>query len=74
MTSFHASAQNIRVDDGHILRARLQNANGQEVDAEVDLNQFIGNNNGTWTTSNGAWQKRHQLMCPNSQAASSGMA
>lgn len=44
--SFHASAQDIRVDDGHILRARLRNTNGEEVDAEIDLNQFIGNNDG----------------------------
>ncbi len=44
--SFHASAQDIRVDDGHILRARLNNADGQQVDAEIDLNQFIGNSNG----------------------------
>ncbi|KAK4132230.1 CVNH domain-containing protein, partial [Trichocladium antarcticum] len=46
--SFHASAQDIRVDDGHILRARLQNTNGEEVDAEIDLNQCIGNNDGTF--------------------------
>ncbi|CEJ94902.1 Putative Cyanovirin-N [[Torrubiella] hemipterigena] len=39
--SFHASAENIRVDDGHILRANL---NGQ--DAELDLNSCLGNNNG----------------------------
>jgi len=44
--SFHASAADIRVDDGHILRARLRNGNGDEVDAEVDLNQFIGNSDG----------------------------
>ena len=46
MSSFHASAQNIRVDDGHILRARLENPDGEKVDAEIDLNQCIGNNNG----------------------------
>ena len=44
--SFHASAHDIRVDDGHILRARLTNGNGDSVDAEIDLNQIIGNNNG----------------------------
>ncbi|KAG7284611.1 hypothetical protein NEMBOFW57_009216 [Staphylotrichum longicolle] len=46
--SFHSSAQDIRVDDGHILRARLRNGNGDEVDAEVDLNQFIGNSDGSF--------------------------
>ncbi|KAK3903789.1 Cyanovirin-N [Staphylotrichum tortipilum] len=45
---FHASAQDIRVDDGHILRARLNNADGQQVDAEIDLNQFIGNSDGAF--------------------------
>ncbi len=44
--AFHASAQDIRVDDGHILRARLSNSGGDQVDAEIDLNQFIGNDNG----------------------------
>lgn len=44
--SFHTSASNIRVDDGHILRARLRNTNGDEVDAELDLNSCIGNNEG----------------------------
>ncbi|KAK4151730.1 Cyanovirin-N [Chaetomidium leptoderma] len=46
--SFHSSAQGIRVDDGHILRARLENSGGQMVDAEIDLNQFIGNDNGSF--------------------------
>jgi hypothetical protein len=44
--SFHASAEDIRVDDGHILRARLRNENGDMVDAEMDLNNHIGNNDG----------------------------
>ncbi|KAK4184014.1 cyanovirin-n family protein [Podospora australis] len=46
--SFHASAQNIRVDDGHILRATLDNGSGEWVDAEFDLNQAIGNNDGNF--------------------------
>jgi len=45
---FHASAQDIRLDDGHILRARLNTADGQQVDAEIDLNHYIGNNDGEW--------------------------
>ena len=44
--SFHASAENIRVDDGHILRAVLDNGKGEKVEAELDLNTCIGNNNG----------------------------
>lgn len=46
--SFHLSAEDIRVDDGHILRARLGNGEGEHVDAELDLNTVIGNNNGTY--------------------------
>ncbi|KAH8727722.1 Cyanovirin-N [Phaeosphaeriaceae sp. PMI808] len=46
--SFHYSAQNIRIDDGHILRARLQRADGEYNDAEIDLNNFIGNDNGNF--------------------------
>ncbi|KXX75652.1 Cyanovirin-N [Madurella mycetomatis] len=46
--SFHASASNIRVDDGHILRARLQKADGELVDAELDLNGCIGNSDGNF--------------------------
>lgn len=44
--SFRQSASNIRVDDGHILRASIQNGNGDWVDAEIDLDGFIGNSNG----------------------------
>ncbi|KAK3311055.1 Cyanovirin-N [Chaetomium strumarium] len=44
--SFHASAEDIRLDDGHMLRARLRNENGDLVDAELDLNHYIGNDNG----------------------------
>ncbi|KAI0113417.1 Cyanovirin-N [Daldinia grandis] len=46
MSNFYASSQDIRVDDGHILRARLRTEDGGEIDSEVDLNQFIGNDNG----------------------------
>lgn len=46
MPNFHASAEDIRVDDGHILKARLQDAEGNYVDAEYDLNQAIGNEDG----------------------------
>jgi hypothetical protein len=45
--SFHASAYDIRVDDGHILRATLLNGEGEAVEAEFDLNTAIGNNDGT---------------------------
>ncbi|KAK1758821.1 Cyanovirin-N [Echria macrotheca] len=46
--SFHLSSTDIRVDDGHILRARLDNGGGEHVDAEFDLNTVLGNNNGNF--------------------------
>jgi hypothetical protein len=46
MSNFHINAQDMRIDDGHILRCRLPNNNGEEVDAELDLNSCIGNNGG----------------------------
>lgn len=45
--SFHTSAQNIRVEENHILRASLSNNDGEFVQAEINLNEFIGNNDGT---------------------------
>ncbi|USP78652.1 hypothetical protein yc1106_05926 [Curvularia clavata] len=46
MTFYH-TADNIRIEDGHILRARLQRADGEwNDDAEIDLNRCIGNDNG----------------------------
>jgi hypothetical protein len=44
--SFAASSENIRVDEGHILRASLRNVDGDLVDAELDLDQVLGNNYG----------------------------
>ncbi|KAK2623831.1 hypothetical protein QTJ16_007012 [Diplocarpon rosae] len=44
--SFHASAQDVRVEDNHILKATLFKADGETVEAELDLNNCIGNNNG----------------------------
>lgn len=44
--TFHHSAEDIRIDDGHILRARLQTADGEWNDSEIDLNNHIGNVDG----------------------------
>ncbi|OAL51445.1 Cyanovirin-N [Pyrenochaeta sp. DS3sAY3a] len=46
--TFHHSAEDIRIDDGHILRARLQRADGEWNDSEIDLNNHIGNDNGNF--------------------------
>jgi hypothetical protein len=45
MTFYH-TAEEIRIDDGHMLRARLQTADGNWNDSEIDLNSCIGNDNG----------------------------
>ena len=47
--SFHYTAEegSIRVEDNHILKARLQRADGEWQDAEIDLNNHIGNDGGT---------------------------
>lgn len=44
--NFFQTAQNIRLEDRHILRASLQRVDGEWQEAEIDLNQFIGNDNG----------------------------
>ncbi|KAJ5536068.1 cyanovirin-n family protein [Penicillium frequentans] len=44
--SFHESANDIELEDGHILKAKLSYGEDEERDAEMDLNDFIGNDNG----------------------------
>ncbi|KAF2083806.1 Cyanovirin-N [Saccharata proteae CBS 121410] len=46
--SFHLSAEDIRIEDGHILKARLRAYDGELRDAEIDLDNHIGNQNGTF--------------------------
>jgi len=43
--SFKANATNIRLE-GSTLQASLPDASGNQANASVDLNGFIGNNNG----------------------------
>jgi hypothetical protein len=50
---FHHSAQNITIEDGHILKAELANMDGEWVEAEFDLNDCIGNNNGAFEWGGG---------------------
>ncbi|KAF9873423.1 CVNH domain-containing protein [Colletotrichum karsti] len=53
--SFHLSAENIRVDDGHILHAQLRNENGDLNDTSIDLNTVLGNDNGRFDWSGGGF-------------------
>jgi hypothetical protein len=43
--SFHASADNVRLSDS-TLYAVLSNADGEPVEASIDLNSIIGNDDG----------------------------
>lgn len=52
--SFHLSAENVRIEENHILVALLSNADGELQDASIDLDQFIGNNEGALLTP-GSW-------------------
>jgi hypothetical protein len=45
--SFHDSCISFDLDDDHILKAVLRDEDGGEQDSELDLNDIIGNNNGT---------------------------
>ncbi|KAF2395997.1 CVNH domain-containing protein [Trichodelitschia bisporula] len=51
MSNFHASAEHdsVRVDEGRYLRGQLRNGNGDLVDAEINLNDVLGNDNGYFT-------------------------
>ncbi|KAK9413948.1 hypothetical protein SUNI508_11524 [Seiridium unicorne] len=44
--NFFATSQEIRLEDRDRLRARLQRVDGEWVDAEINLNDHIGNENG----------------------------
>jgi hypothetical protein len=53
--SFHSSAQEVNVEDGHVLIAQLCNEDGDFVDAQFDLNDCIGNNNGSFHWGGGGF-------------------
>lgn len=44
--SFTQSANNIGLVDGHILQADVRDAQGNWVNSQIDLDQFIGNADG----------------------------
>lgn len=44
--SFHINAEDIQLEDGHILTAKLPNEDGDLVDATIDLNEHLGNSEG----------------------------
>lgn len=44
--SFNTTSQDIRIEGGHILKARVRNEGGDLVDSEINLNDFLGNDDG----------------------------
>ncbi|KAI5302625.1 hypothetical protein KEM56_000514 [Ascosphaera pollenicola] len=52
--SFHETAKDITLEDGHILKCILFNSDGEEREAELDLNYYLGNVNGVleWGETN----------------------
>jgi CVNH domain-containing protein len=46
--TFIQSAENVRLDEGHILRAQLRNMDGELIDSEIDLDHVIGNDFGKY--------------------------
>ena len=51
--SFSASAESYHLHDGHILKAVVRNRDGEPCESEIDLDQFIGNQDG-WFMWDGA--------------------
>ncbi|KAF9349499.1 hypothetical protein BGX34_001763 [Mortierella sp. NVP85] len=46
--SFQLTSKNITLVDGHILSAKCQAADGHWQDASLDLDQFLGNEDGSF--------------------------
>lgn len=44
--AFHLSAQDLRIEDNHHLVGQLQNTEGEFVDASINLDEVLGNEDG----------------------------
>lgn len=44
--SFHLTAEDIVIEDNHILKAQLRNEDDELVESTIDLNEHLGNNGG----------------------------
>ncbi|KZZ87423.1 Cyanovirin-N [Ascosphaera apis ARSEF 7405] len=55
--SFQNSARNIRLEDGHILKAELADEQGDWHDAEIDLDEILGNDRGVLEWSGGGFSR-----------------
>ncbi|KAL6400148.1 hypothetical protein AUP68_15841 [Ilyonectria robusta] len=48
MPNFHLSAEDISLEDGHILHAKVANEEGEFLDSQLDLDYYIGNDDGNF--------------------------
>ncbi|KAF5669444.1 cyanovirin-n [Fusarium heterosporum] len=48
MGNFHESSSDIYLEDGHILVARCNDADGEPQESRLDLDYYIGNNDGSF--------------------------
>jgi hypothetical protein len=63
--NFFATSESIRLEDRHYLRARLQRFDGEWVDAEINLNDHIGNRDGHFAwDSNGKYHTTPRVPFP----------
>lgn len=48
MSNFHYTAEipSIRIENGNVLHARIFKADGEHVESQINLNDFIGNQDG----------------------------
>lgn len=54
MGAFHLTAEDIRIEEDHILVARLDCGNGEYQESSIDLDQYIGNADGMLISSHHA--------------------
>ncbi|KAI5289689.1 hypothetical protein KEM52_000691 [Ascosphaera acerosa] len=55
--SFHVTARNIKLEDGHILKAELADSQGHYQHAEFDLDSVLGNDKGVLEWSGGGFSR-----------------
>ncbi|KAF5596791.1 cyanovirin-N [Fusarium subglutinans] len=48
MVNFHESSSDIELEDGHILVAQCNDADGEPQESRLDLDYYIGNNDGSF--------------------------
>ncbi|KAI8715248.1 CVNH domain-containing protein [Fusarium sp. LHS14.1] len=49
MVNFHLSSEDIELEDGHILVAKCGNGDGEMVESRLDLDYYIGNDDGSFS-------------------------